>query len=405
MTDALRIPFFRPSITEREVEDVASCLRSGWLTTGKITRDFEQEFASFVGAKHAVAVNSCTAALHLALEAVGVTRGDLVLVPTMTFAATAEVVRYFDATPVFVDCDDTTLCIDVGAAERTIEALCSGTPVKGVALPHGRLRAIIAMHYGGQMAEVDRVRELAARYDLAVIEDAAHTLPAFALDADGKQWRSVGTTADITCFSFYANKCITTGEGGMAVTDNAAFADRMRLMSLHGMSHDAWKRYTTTGSWYYEVVAPGFKYNMTDIAAALGRAQLGRVDELWAARKFVAAGYREALCDVPGIALPTELSDRRRHSWHLFQIRLDERVWRQGRDRVIDQLKELGIGTSVHWQPLHMQPYYRERYGLQPDDFPVSRQAWTSLISLPIYPGMTREQIAEVASALRSLRE
>ena len=228
---------------------MVTCLRSGWLTTGGITRAFETEFARYVGAKHAIALNSCTAALHLSLEAVGVRRGDLVLVPTMTFAATAEVVRYFDAIPVFVDCDSNTQCIDVAAAARTIEGVHTGEPVAGLRPPYGPLRAIIPMHYAGQMADVDAVNSLAAANKIVVIEDAAHTLPAFTRATASAPWRSVGTTADITCFSFYANKCITTGgEGGMAVTDDDAYAERIRLMSLHGMSKDAWKRYTATGS-------------------------------------------------------------------------------------------------------------------------------------------------------------
>jgi perosamine synthetase len=398
----MRVPFFKPSIGDDEIAEVVHCLRSGWLTTGGVTRDFEAELASYVGAKHAVALNSCTAALHLALEAVGVTRGDLVLVPTMTFAATAEVVRYFDAVPVFVDCDPQTMCIDVAAARRTLDAIAAGAPVSGLAPPYGRVRAIIPMHYAGQMADVDGIRALATAHQLAVIEDAAHTLPAFTRANADAPWRAVGTTGDITCFSFYANKCITTGEGGMAVTNDDAFADRMRLMSLHGMSKDAWKRYTAAGSWYYEVVAPGFKYNLTDIASALGRVQLRRADELWRARSAAAAMYRDALAGVPGLELPVEESHRK-HSWHLYSIRLDLAVWKQGRDAFIDGLKERGIGASVHWQPLHMQPYYRETYGLAPELFPVAANLWPRLVTLPLYPGMTREDVDAVAAAIRAM--
>ncbi len=398
----MKVPFFRPTIGEDEVEAVVACLRSGWLTTGAVTRDFEREFASYVGAKHAVALNSCTAALHLALEAIGLSRGELVIVPTMTFAATAEVVRYFDAVPVFVDCDPQTQCIDVAAATRTLQQLRDNVPVAGLAPPYGRVRAIIPMHYGGQMADVDGVRALASAYDLAVIEDAAHTLPAFTRAGPSAPWRSVGTTADITCFSFYANKCITTGEGGMAVTDDDALADRMRLMSLHGMSKDAWKRYTSAGSWFYEVVAPGFKYNLTDIAAALGRVQLKRAEELWRGRCRVVAHYHEALGDIAGIELPIESADRR-HSWHLFSIRLDLTVWKHGRDAFIEGLKSRGIAASVHWLPLHMQPYYKATYGLQTDEFPVAASLWPRLVSLPLFPGMTADDVHLVADAIRSL--
>jgi perosamine synthetase len=372
------------------------------MTTGPMTREFEEELARYVGAKHAVALNSCTAALHLALEAIGVQRGDIVLVPTMTFAATAEVVRYFDAIPVFVDCEPRTMCIDPAEAARTLKALAAGEPVAGLAPPYGRVRAIIPMHYGGQMADVDAFRALATEHGLAVIDDAAHTLPAFTRTNSSAPWRAAGTTADITCFSFYANKCITTGEGGMAVTDNDAYAERMRLMSLHGMSKDAWKRYTSAGSWFYEVVAPGFKYNLTDIASAIGRVQLSRADELWTARKRIATRYRELLASVPGIELPVELADRQ-HSWHLMSIRLDLDVWKQGRDTFIDQLKELGVATSVHWQPLHMQPYYRQTYGYVPEQFPVAAGLWPRLVTLPLFPDMTDDEITYVTDSIRAL--
>lgn len=400
----MRVPFFRPAIGDREIDEVVRCLKSGWLTTGPNCKEFEAEFARFVGAKHAIALNSCTAALHLALEAVGLQRGELVLVPAMTFAATAEVVRYFDAVPVFVDCEAQTQCIDIAAARATLARLRGGEPVAGVpADSPRRVRAIIPMHYAGQMVDVDGIHALATEYDLAVIEDAAHTLPAFTRANADAPWRAVGTTAQITCFSFYANKCITTGEGGMAVTDDDRLADRMRLMSLHGMSKDAWKRYTSAGSWYYEVVAPGFKYNLTDMAAAMGRVQLARAEELWADRRRVVGAYRAQLADIPGLELPVELPDRK-HSWHLFSIRLDLAVWTMGRDRFIDGLKERGIGTSVHWMPLHMQPYYRELYGFAPEQFPVAHGLWPRLVTLPLFPGMTHEEVGLVADAIRSLR-
>ncbi len=398
----MKVPFFRPMIGEEEIAAVVACMRSGWLTTGAITRDFEREFAEYVGAKHAVAVNSCTAALHLALEAIGLKRGELVLVPTMTFAATAEVVRYFDAVPVFVDCEPGTQCIDVAAVARTIAAIQAQQPVAGLQPPYGELRAVIPMHYGGQMTDVDGICALARTHGIAVIEDAAHTLPAFTRRNASSPWRAVGTTGDITCFSFYANKCITTGEGGMAVTDDAALADRMRVMSLHGMSKDAWKRYTAAGSWYYEIVAPGFKYNLTDMAAALGRVQLSRANELWAQRKRVAASLQRALEGIPGIELPREMPDRQ-HSWHLFSIRLDLAIWRSGRDAFIDGLRERGVATSVHWMPLHMHPYYRRTYGIAPEEFPVAAGLWPRLVTLPLFPGMTDEDISAVAEAIRAL--
>lgn len=398
----MKVPFYRPALGDDEIEAVVACLRSGWLTTGAVTRDFEESFARYVGAKHAVALNSCTAALHLALDAVGLQRGELVLVPTMTFAATAEVVRYFDAVPVFVDCEPVTQCIDVTGVARTLHAIRTGTPVSGLRPPYGRVRAIIPMHYGGQMADVDGIRTLATELEIAIIEDAAHTLPARTRADARSSWRSVGTTGDITCFSFYANKCITTGEGGMAVTDNERFADRMRVMSLHGMSKDAWRRYATANAWHYEIIAPGFKYNLTDIASAIGRVQLARADELWQARRRVANEYRDALRDIPGLELPPELSDRE-HSWHLFALRIDLGVWTHGRDAFIRGLHERGIGASVHWQPLHMHPYYRETYGLRPDEFPVAAGLWPRLVSLPLFPSMSRDDVQLVADAIRSL--
>ena len=398
----MKVPFFRPSIGEQEIAEVVTCLRSGWLTTGQHVKSFEEEFAHYVGAKYAVALNSCTAALHLALEAIDLRRGDIVIVPTMTFAATAEVVRYFDAIPLFVDCDPATQNIDPVRARETLEAFRSGKAVPGLTKNGGRIRAIIPMHYAGQMADVDAFRALATDYDLTVIEDAAHTLPAFTRTDRAAPWRSVGTSGDITCFSFYANKCITTGEGGMAVTDDAKYAERMRLMSLHGMSKDAWKRFSSEGSWYYEVIAPGFKYNLTDIAAALGGVQLRRAEEFWAARAGVAAEYRRLLADVPGLELPSELENRR-HSWHLFSLRLDLGVWHTGRDAFIAGLKARDIGASVHWMPLHMQPYYRETYGLVPTDFPVAAGLWPRLVTLPVFPGMTSDEIGYVVETIRTM--
>lgn len=396
------VPFFRPSVGEAEIEEVLDCLRSGWLTTGPRTKQFEERLAAYVGARHAVAVNSCTAALHLALEAVGVRRGDLVLVPSMTFAATAEVVRYFDAIPVFVDSDPATLCMDPAAAHEALVTLSSGGSLPGLGRVDGAPRAIIPVHYGGQMAAMDRFRALADEHELALIEDAAHTLPAFFRSSAEAPWLSVGTTADITCFSFYANKCITTGEGGAAVTDRQHWADRMRTMSLHGMSRDAWKRFMSSGSWYYEIVAPGFKYNLTDLAAGIGLRQLDRADDLWRARRAVAERFRAGLEDLEEIELPAELANRK-HSWHLFAVQL--RLDRLGIDRnvFIERLKQAGVATSVHWLPLHMQPYYADTYGYRPEDFPVAAAAWPRLVSLPIFPSMTDGEIDHVVETVRDV--
>jgi perosamine synthetase len=396
----MNVPFYRPSLTTREIDAVAECMRSGWITTGPITKQFEAEFATYVGAKHAIALNSCTAALHLALEAIGICRGDLVIVPTMTFAATAEVVRYFDAIPVFVDCEPVTQNISIDALEETLAALQAGRTVPGVPAKHGPVRAIIPVHFAGEMVDVDAIQRIAKRYHLRVVEDAAHTLPAAYRSADGS-WRSVGTTAEITCFSFYANKCITTGEGGMAVTNDDKLAERMRVMSLHGMSKDAWKRYSGGGSWYYEVVAPGFKYNMTDIAAAIGRVQLARAEELLQKRRDVVSHYARELESIPGLELLQEREDRQ-HSWHLYPIKLDLAVWRQGRNALTEQLRERGVGCSVHWMPLHMHPYYRDTFALAPEAFPVAAALWPRLLTLPLYPDMTESEVRYVADSLRA---
>jgi dTDP-4-amino-4,6-dideoxygalactose transaminase len=398
----VKVPFFRPSIGDAEIASVVECLRSGWLTTGPRTKEFERNFAEAVGARHAIALNSCTAALHLALDAIGLKRGELVLVPTMTFAATAEVVRYFDAIPVFVDCDPLTLCMDPEALARTLESLSAGQPVPGLQPPYGRVRAIIPVHYGGQMVDVDAIRALAMTYALPVIEDAAHTLPAFYRSSASAEWQRVGTTADVTCFSFYANKCITTGEGGMAVTDRDDLAERMRLMSLHGMSKDAWKRFMGGGAWYYEIVAPGFKYNLTDVAAAIGSCQLARAEEFWQARREVAAQLRCGLENVAEVQLPIELPNRR-HAWHLFAMQLNLNRLSIDRKEFIERLNERGVAASVHWLPLHMQPYYRDTFGYNASDFPIAAAAWPRLVSLPIFPGMTADETSSVIDAVKSI--
>ncbi|HMR08592.1 MAG TPA: DegT/DnrJ/EryC1/StrS aminotransferase family protein, partial [Polyangiaceae bacterium] len=381
---------------------VLECLRSGWLTTGPRTKEFESRFAEYVGARHAVAVNSCTAALHLALEAAGVQKGEGVVVPTFTFAATAEVVRYFDAVPIFADSDAETLGMSPDAVERLLTDHASGNlHVAGEAFS-APIRAIIPVHYGGQMVDVDAFRGLATRFKLTLIEDAAHTLPAYYRSNAGAPWRAVGSTADITCFSFYANKCITTGEGGMAVTDREDLADRMRVMSLHGMSRDAWKRFMSGGSWYYEIVAPGFKYNLTDIASSIGLGQLARANELWQSRQGIARTLIAGLSQVEELELPFELSNRQ-HSWHLFPVRLRLERLDINRREFIEALNTLGVGASVHWMPLHMHPYYRQTYGYADDEFPVAAAAWPRLVSLPIFPAMTEEHCQIVIDAVKSI--
>ncbi|MCC6126040.1 MAG: DegT/DnrJ/EryC1/StrS family aminotransferase [Pirellulales bacterium] len=394
------VPFFRPSITQDEIDEVVACLQSGWLTTGPRVKQFEADLAAAVGAKYAVAVNSCTAALHLAVEALGLMPGDAVLVPTMTFAATAEVVRYLGALPLLVDCDPATFNLDLNDAARKIEDLRAGrTPLDR----NAKVVGIMPVHVGGLMMDMTAVQAFAAERGLWIVEDAAHALPAaYRADADAP-WRQCGeNTAAVTCFSFYANKTITTGEGGMAVTDDQVLADRMRQMSLHGLSHDAWKRFAGGRVWDYQIVAPGFKYNLTDIAAALGIHQLRRAESLRAERQRIAEEYRRLLAGVEQLELPP-MQVNRVHAWHLFPIRLRLEKLDIDRNAFIDALRERGVGCSVHWRPLHLHPYYRETFGWKPEHLPVASAEWTRTISLPLFPGMRAEERRHVVRSVREL--
>lgn len=375
------IPYFLPTIGEEEIQSVVETLRSGWLTTGPKTKLFEQKFAERVGAKHAIAVNSCTAALHLALEAIGVKPGDEVLVPTMTFASTAEVAVHLGAKPVLVDVRPDTLAIDPARIEEKITA---------------RTRAIMPVHYAGQPAEMDAVLEIARRRGLKVIDDAAHAIPA--------QYRgkTVGTIGDVTAFSFYANKTMTTGEGGMITTADDALADRMRIMCLHGISRDAWKRFSAEGSWYYEITAPGYKDNMTDIASSLGLNQLAKADDFWKARSERAAWYTELFADLPEISTPP-LLPHVQHAWHLYVIQIQPERLKINRNQFIEKLNAAGVGTSVHYTPLHMHPYYRDVWGYRPDDMPVALNAYQRIISLPLYPRLTRADLEKVVEITRTI--
>lgn len=397
---AAAVPFFRPSIGEAEITEVVECLRSGWLTTGARAKQFETDFAQAVGARHAVAVNSCTAALHLAVEALGLRAGQGVLVPTMTFAATAEVVGYLGATPILVDCDRQTLNIDLDDAERKLVAFAKGElPCRAEAGVVG----IMPVHVGGLMCDMDAVRQFAARHRLWVVEDSAHALPAAFQATAAAPWRTSGAnTADVTCFSFYANKTITTGEGGMAVTDNRQLADRMRQMSLHGLSHDAWKRFSGGAVWDYRILAPGYKYNLTDVAAAIGIHQLRRAEELRREREAIALRYLAALADVEAIELPAMLG-RRLHSWHLFPIRLRLDRLSIDRNEFMAQMRARQVGNSVHWRPLHLHPYYEERLAWPRESCPVATQEWERLISLPLFPGMSGAEERMVVDTVRDL--
>ena len=398
------IPFFRPSISEDEIEEVSDSLRSGWLTTGPKVKRFEEEFANAVGAKYAVAVNSCTAALHLALEAIDVQRDDLVIVPTMTFAATAEVVRYFGAIPVFVDCDNT-LCIDPAAVKLTIEAIELGKSILGLKLPYGPLKAIIPVHYGGYACQMDAIMDIAAEHNIMVIEDSAHTFPAYYRSDESRNWVHTGRFGRVGCFSFYANKCITTGEGGMAVTDDEQIAERMRIMSLHGMNNDARRRFTDQGSWYYEIIAPGFKYNMTDIAAAIGIHQIKRAEEFRISRQNIAERYTKSFEQISVLEIPPTDPQTRIHSWHLYSLRLNLDQLTIDRAVFIEKLKEQGVSCSVHWMPLHLHPYYQHTFGLGENIFPVAEREWQRLVSLPIFPSMTDDEIEYVIQVVLDVAE
>jgi len=395
------VPYFRPEIGEAEIEEVVATMRSGWLTTGPRVKRFEEELAQFVGAGHAIALNSCTAALHLAVEALQVRPGDVVLVPTMTFAATAEVVRYLGAYPLLVDCDPATLNIDFADAERKIADLRAG---RFAELPQDApVVGVIPVHVGGYMVAVDEMKAFAAKHGLWLIEDAAHALPAsWRKDASSEWIRCGNDTAEITCFSFYANKTLTTGEGGMATASSPELSNRMRLMSLHGLSLDAWARYTGGKTWDYKIVAPGFKYNLTDVAAAIGIHQLARAEEMRVGRERVARRYYEELGSIEELELP--LNDENRiHSWHLFPIRLRLDRLTIDRNTFFDALRDNGIGCSVHWRPLHLHPYYQTTFGWNAEHCPVATREWERLVSIPIFSGMTDAEIGRVTEVIREL--
>lgn len=396
------VPFYRPDIHEEEIEDVTATLRSGWLTSGPKVRQFEERFAAAVNAGHAVAVNSCTAALHLAVEALGLRPGMAVLVPTVTFAATAEVVRYQGAIPILVDCDRETLNISLADATEKLLLLRNGK--LPVTTPRDlTVVGLIPVHIGGMMIDVDEITKFADDHGLWIVEDAAHAFPAAWRPSPQSPWRRCGEeTADVTCFSFYANKTITTGEGGMAVTGNETLAERIRLMSLHGLSRDAWDRYSGGGSWDYKIIAPGYKYNLTDIAAAIGIHQLARAEEMRLKREDIARQYVTALSDIEEIDLPQK-DDDRIHSHHLFPIRLRLERLVIDRNRFIDELIRSGVGASVHWRPLHLHPYYQNSFGWQAEYFPIATKEWERLISLPIFPGMRDDEIKHVVRTIREL--
>lgn len=384
MTEKLPfLPFALPEIGEEEIAEVVDTLRSGWITTGPKAKRFEEDFVEFLGdtGLQALAVNSATAGLHLALEALGIGPGDEVITTTHTFTATAEVARYLGADVVLVDIDPRTLCIDPNLVEAAI------TP---------RTKAIMPVHYAGLAADMGALLAIARKHGLKVVEDAAHALPT---TCGG---RLIGTLdSDVTVFSFYANKTITTGEGGMVVTRDAALAQRMRTMRLHGMSRDAFDRFTAkVPSWYYEIVAPGFKYNLTDIAAALGIHQLKRARVFQQRRERLAALYDAGLASLP-VTTPPRPKAGNSHAWHLYVLQLGDAAT-IGRDALIERLFAARIGCSVHYIPLHLQPYWRDRYALRPEQFPHSERAYRRMLSLPLYTRMGDADVQRVVDAVRA---
>ncbi|MEM7432696.1 MAG: DegT/DnrJ/EryC1/StrS aminotransferase family protein [Pseudomonadota bacterium] len=378
------LPFAKPLIEQDEIDAVVECLTSGWLTTGPKTRQFEEAFAEFVGAEHAIAVNSATAGLHLAVESIGVGPGDKVITTPFTFTASAEVIRYMGADPLLVDIDPNTLNIDPNRVADTVRS-------------NDDVKAIMPVHFAGQAVDMDPILGIAKESGCRIVEDAAHALPTTYKD------QTIGSIGDASVFSFYVTKTITTGEGGMVTTDDAAMADRMRTMRLHGISRDVFDRYTSKKpSWHYEVVAPGYKYNMSDIAAALGLQQLAKAERFRRAREAIAKRYSDAFGSLP-VTLPSQDRADDTHSWHLYVLRLRLDELSINRDRFIELMADAGIGTSVHFIPLHMHPYWRDRYQLSDDDFPNASQAYHQVVSLPLYPQMTDADIDRVIDAVSAI--
>ena len=397
------MPFAKPFIGKEEEEAVLAVLRSGWLTTGKETLEFEKDFEDFLREPFqdsgneplfCLAVNSATSGLHLALEAIGITKGDLVLLPSMTFTSTAGVIRYLGAEPVFVDVSRGSFHMDPAALESTLERL-----------EGGKAKAVIPVHYGGLPCDMEAIVPIAEKYGLKIIEDAAHSFPSFIPSSGHSQGRWAGLIGDAGVFSFYATKTITTGEGGMVVTRNKAIADRVRIMRSHGIDRSVWNRYTDVkASWYYEVVAPGFKYNIPDILSALGRVQLRRAKTLLSMRESIASRYDEAFADSnnegsPFLTPPTGPGDAR----HLYPLRLKTEMLSISRNVFAEKIQQQGIGISVHFIPLHTMPYYKERYSFEEWDFPETLKSFNQTISLPIWPGMTEAQVSRVINVVKSL--
>ncbi|HHW74097.1 MAG TPA: DegT/DnrJ/EryC1/StrS aminotransferase family protein [Firmicutes bacterium] len=377
MTRKTFLPFSPPSISEDEIKEVVDTLRSDWLTTGPKTKRFEEAFRERLGSPAALALNSCTAALHLGLAALGVGRGDEVITTTMTFAASANIIEHLGGRPVLVDVEPDTLNIDPAQVEEKITT---------------RTKVILPVHFAGHPAAMDQIFELAGDNNLGVLEDAAHALPAV------YRGKAIGSGDNPAAFSFYATKNLTTAEGGM-LTGSEELLEQARVLSLHGMSRDAWKRYEQGGSWYYEVVSPGYKYNMTDIQAALGLHQLRRLEGFQRRRGEVVRAYNDAFSGCEALELPVERAEVE-HAWHLYVLRLRPEALTIDRDQFIRELESRNIGTSVHFIPVHLHPYYRDKYGYAAGDFPVAYENYRRLLSLPLSPRLTNEDLADVIEAV-----
>ncbi len=375
------LPYALPLIEDEEIDQVLDSLKSNWLTKGPKTMEFEKEFAEYVGAKYAIAVNSCTAALHLALVARGIGAGDEVITTPMTFASSANVIIHAGATPVLADIDPVTMNIDVNQMKAKI------TP---------RTKAVIPVHLAGHPCEMDEIMAVAREHGLFVLEDGAHAV------YTQYKGHNVGTIGDATAFSFYATKNLVTGEGGMVTTNDEELADKIRVLSSHGMSRNAWNRYTATGSWYYEILYPGYKYNMTDIQAGLGIAQLGKLAKMQERRKSIVSRYNEAFGVMPELEIPVE-KDYARHAWHLYIIKLNLDKLNIDRDQFIEELKAANIGTSVHFIPLHYHPYYRDTFQFKKGDYPQAEKTFDRIISLPLYPRMSDQDVDDVIEAMQGI--
>ncbi len=374
------LPFSPPLISEEEINEVVDTLRTGWITTGPKVKRFEEEFAAFTGAQAALALNSGTAALHISLATLGIGPGDSVITTPMTFCSSVHVIEHVGAQPILVDVDPDTLNIDPNKIEVVLKSTIRNL--------QSAIKAILPVHLYGHPCDMATIMELAKKYNLYVVEDAAHALPAKHKD------QFVGTIGDLTAFSFYATKNLTTAEGGM-VTGPKELIEEARIWSLHGMSRDAWKRYSSEGSWYYEVVRPGFKYNMTDIAAAIGIQQLKKLNHFQALRREIVQHYNVAFSKFEELQLPT-MRPEVEHAWHLYVIRLNLKKLKITRNQFIEELKNRNIGTSVHFIPIHLHPYYRDKYGYKPEDFPIAYREYQRIISLPLYPKMTDQDVQDV---------